>query len=73
MRDHDLRDRALTLDYWRDLLLVLTLLVTGLVYGAGFLVPLSFALLVFVQPMTSTYKGNEREAKEEELFWRRMG
>ncbi len=48
MRDVEPRKRALTLEYWRDLLLVLTLLITGLVYGAGFLIPLSFALLVFV-------------------------
>lgn len=48
MEKSHLRDRALTLEFWRDLLLVLTLLIVGLVYGAGFLIPLTFALLVFV-------------------------
>ncbi|WP_116132343.1 AI-2E family transporter [Tropicimonas sp. IMCC34043] len=37
-----------TLSFWRDLLLILTLGVIGLVYGAGFLLPLTFAILVFV-------------------------
>ncbi len=37
-----------SLAYWRDLLLVLSLVIFGLVQGAGFLVPLTFALLVFV-------------------------
>lgn len=37
-----------TLSFWRDSLLVLTLAVVGLVYGAGFLMPLVFAILVFV-------------------------
>jgi predicted PurR-regulated permease PerM len=40
--------RAVTLGFWRDLLIVLTLSVVGLVFGAGFLVPLTFAVLVFV-------------------------
>ncbi|RYH11667.1 AI-2E family transporter [Tropicimonas sp. IMCC6043] len=48
MEQADLRERALTLEFWRDLLLVLTLSIVGLVYGAGFLVPLTFALLVVV-------------------------
>ncbi|MDV7144524.1 AI-2E family transporter [Tropicimonas sp. TH_r6] len=48
MRDGDLDERALTLEFWRDLLLVLTLLVVGLVYGAGFLLPLAFSALIFI-------------------------
>ena len=48
MSEIGLRDRAVTLEFWRDLLIVLFLLVTGLVYGAGFLIPLTFAALVFV-------------------------
>lgn len=48
MEAFDLRDRAQTLEFWRDLLLVATLVIVGLVYGARFLVPLTFALLVFV-------------------------
>ncbi len=48
MRDSDLGERVMTLEFWRDLLLVLTLLVVGLVYGSGFLVPLTFAALVFI-------------------------
>lgn len=37
-----------TLGFWRDLLIVATLAVVGLVYGAGFLVPLAFATLIVV-------------------------
>ncbi len=48
MEDAGLRRRLMTLEFWRDLLLLLTLAVTGLVYGAGFLVPLTFAALVVV-------------------------
>lgn len=44
----DLRRSASTLEFWRDLLLVMTLAIYGLVKGAGFLLPLTFAVLVFV-------------------------
>ena len=40
--------RIATLGFWRDLLLVLTLAIVGLIQGAGFLVPLTFATLTFV-------------------------
>lgn len=36
------------LSYWRDVLLILTLMVFGLWSGAGFLVPLALAVLIFV-------------------------
>lgn len=45
--EFDLRVRAGTLSFWRDLLVILALLISGLVHGSGFLLPLTFALLVF--------------------------
>ncbi|MFD0980963.1 AI-2E family transporter [Tropicimonas aquimaris] len=46
--DSTLRRSAGTLEFWRDLLLVMVLAIYGLVKGAAFLLPLTFAVLVFV-------------------------
>ena len=42
------QSRVSDLGFWRDLGLISTILVIGLVYGSGFLIPLTTALLMFV-------------------------
>ncbi|WP_068115492.1 AI-2E family transporter [Tropicimonas marinistellae] len=46
--DTSLPQQLGTLPFWRDVLLILTLSVAGLVYGAAYLIPLTFAVLLFV-------------------------
>ncbi len=46
--EHPRRRRGSSLAYWRDILLIATLSIGGLYAGAGFLIPLVMAFLVFV-------------------------